>query len=656
MKRNCILLFLVAISIFSSAQEIITMRNDNGIYTIPCTVNGLKLRFIFDTGAADVSISATEALFMLKNEYLSIDDIVDNANYTLADGTILENTIINISEIKIGSKTLTNVRACVVKNVSAPLLLGQSVIKELGPWYIDGDKLIFGKPSEQNSSSIVSNTPIEKCIEEAKKYESYGDYVTAIDLFKKACSVKDYASYYEFTIFCSRNRYISEDVKRNIPYDYICQAALDGYLPMIDFLKIQPDLFDLNEEKALRCYSDLILQGNFWFLCKSASHFCLWKLKNRIKGLEFILLGAEHDDPESIAYLAHLHSPSCVFQEEQNLVKQDKEHAINLYKKAIELGKMSVLRDCAVLLLENKDKKEDYELAMSYLRKAGEHGDVLAMMDLMDEYFYGEQENLEKALYWGNEIVKDSKSIAYNYAMSIVGTIYYIQDKQDEAFTCLRTAHLGQTKSGIVPTLHSLFLLAECYYYGIGTYKDYSLAYKYYKECIEQDNNIGTNKSIYIYNRLARLYENGLGVTENINQAFNYYMKAANYGDAFAQSCVANSYFEGEGTYKDVNKAIFWWEKSAQQGHAYSWYSLGWIYARERYGYYNTTKAIECFNKAVECDEDGAYTPSCYYELGMIYEYGAGGVAKSYFKAGNYYKKAAELGHDKAKEKMKEFE
>ena len=79
---------------------------------------------------------------------------------------------------------------------------------------------------------------------------------------------------------------------------------------MIDFLKIQPDLFDLNEEKALRCYSDLILQGNFWFLCKSASHFCLWKLKNRIKGLEFILLGAEHDDPESIAYLAHLHSPS----------------------------------------------------------------------------------------------------------------------------------------------------------------------------------------------------------------------------------------------------------------------------------------------------------------------------------------------------------
>ena len=124
---------MTMISMLSAAQEVITMRNDNGVYTIPCTVNGLRLRFIFDTGAADVSISAAEALFMLKNEYLSLEDIVDSENYTLADGTILENTIINIPEIKIGTKTLTNVRACVVKNINAPLLLGQSAIKKIRP-------------------------------------------------------------------------------------------------------------------------------------------------------------------------------------------------------------------------------------------------------------------------------------------------------------------------------------------------------------------------------------------------------------------------------------------------------------------------------------------------------------------------------------------
>jgi predicted aspartyl protease len=34
-------------------------------YRLPCTVNGLPLNFILDTGADEVSISLSEALFML---------------------------------------------------------------------------------------------------------------------------------------------------------------------------------------------------------------------------------------------------------------------------------------------------------------------------------------------------------------------------------------------------------------------------------------------------------------------------------------------------------------------------------------------------------------------------------------------------------------
>ena len=312
MKRNCILLFLVAISIFSSAQEIITMRNDNGIYTIPCTVNGLKLRFIFDTGAADVSISATEALFMLKNEYLSIDDIVDNANYTLADGTILENTIINIPEIKIGSKTLTNVRACVVKNINAPLLLGQSAIKQLGAWYIEGDKLIFGKPSEQSSNSIVNETPTEKCVAKAKEYESYGDYTTAIELYKKACSVKNYANYYEFALFCLENHDNIEVCEKNIPFSHIYQAAFDGYQPMIDLLKRYPLVFGWDKTNGLRYYSDLIKKKHLWFLCYHAAFFCFDSecFNDKVKGWEFVQIGVENNDPESLSFLALMYDPN----------------------------------------------------------------------------------------------------------------------------------------------------------------------------------------------------------------------------------------------------------------------------------------------------------------------------------------------------------
>ena len=64
-------------------------------------------------------------------------------------------------------------------------------------------------------------------------------------------------------------------------------------------------------------------------------------------------------------------------------------------------------------------------------------------------------------------------------------------------------------------------------------------------------------------------------------------------------------------------------------------------------------KAVSCLEKAIECDKEHS---DSYYELGRIYETGGEGISRSYMKAGSYYKKAAELGHEKAKEKMKEFE
>lgn len=666
MRRNVILLFTIMISMLSAAQEVITMRNDNGVYTIPCTVNGLRLRFIFDTGAADVSISAAEALFMLKNEYLSLDDIVDSENYTLADGTILENTIINIPEIKIGSKTLTNVRACVVKNINAPLLLGQSAIKQLGAWYIEGDKLIFGKPSEQSSNSVVSDTPIEKCAEKAKEYISYGDYAIAIELYRKACSVKNHANYYEFALFCLENHDNIEVCEENMPFSHIYQAAFDGYQPMIDLLKRYPLVFGWDKTNGLRYYSDLIINKNLWFLCNQAAYFCFNSeyFNDKAKGWELVQIGVEHNDLGSLAFLAEMYDPNYYIEGGKDFIKKDKKKALELYQNAIKLGDKNSFYDCGILLLEDENNKDNYLLGISYLEKEGESGNVWAMEHLMEEYYYGDEGNDEKALYWAQKIINHQPSnlreelgvsACNKRAMGIIGTIYYGQDKEAEAFSYLESAH--DYSSGERTSYYSTVLLAECYFYGYGTSIDYSYALKYYSICAEEGANyLAISNLIYVYNKLGYMYENGLGVYKNLSKSISYYMKAANHDDPRAAARVADAYFDGDGIEQDLNRAIFWFEKSAQQGYAYSWYSLGWIYAREKYGRYNTTKAVEYFNKAIECDKDTTHSASCYYELGMIYEYGGGGISKSYSKAGAYYKKAAELGYDKAKEKMKEFE
>ena len=114
-----------------------------GVTKVKCSINGLPLFFVFDTGASDVSMSSVEAAFMFKNGYLSAKDVVGRRNYMTASGDVVEGTVITIAEIDFGGLKLTNVRASVTKHQSAPLLLGQSVLSRLGKIEIDNNRNVL---------------------------------------------------------------------------------------------------------------------------------------------------------------------------------------------------------------------------------------------------------------------------------------------------------------------------------------------------------------------------------------------------------------------------------------------------------------------------------------------------------------------------------
>ena len=116
---------------------------ENGVYKVKCEVNGLPLHFIFDTGASDVTISMVEATFMMKNGYLSGKDVIGSQKYMDANGDVAVGTVINLKEVYFGGQDLTNVRASVVRNQKAPLLLGQSVLGRLGKIEIDNRKQVL---------------------------------------------------------------------------------------------------------------------------------------------------------------------------------------------------------------------------------------------------------------------------------------------------------------------------------------------------------------------------------------------------------------------------------------------------------------------------------------------------------------------------------
>ena len=123
-------------NIIEKTSEIPFTRR-NGVTEVRCSINGLPLSFVFDTGAGDVTISSVEAAFMFKNGYLSDKDVVGRSAYRTASGDIVEGTVINLEKIEFGEMTLNNVRASVVRGQAAPLLLGQSVLARLGRIEID---------------------------------------------------------------------------------------------------------------------------------------------------------------------------------------------------------------------------------------------------------------------------------------------------------------------------------------------------------------------------------------------------------------------------------------------------------------------------------------------------------------------------------------
>jgi clan AA aspartic protease (TIGR02281 family) len=115
----------------------IPLISKSGVFEIPCKLNDLKLDFVFDTGASDISISKTELNFMLKNNYLSRKDFIGYGTYSYADGSSSRCRIINIKNVEIGSSVLYNVQASVVENQKASLLFGQTALSRYGKFEID---------------------------------------------------------------------------------------------------------------------------------------------------------------------------------------------------------------------------------------------------------------------------------------------------------------------------------------------------------------------------------------------------------------------------------------------------------------------------------------------------------------------------------------
>ncbi|MBQ3325323.1 MAG: retroviral-like aspartic protease family protein [Muribaculaceae bacterium] len=172
------LAFLICFSI--NAEVRIHMEKESGVYKVPCTVNGLKMKFIFDTGAAKVCISSAYAEMMLENGYLDKSDIKGTSKSTIADGRVIDNVVINLRKVEIAGLTIENVPAVVVPTQNAPLLLGQSVIQKLGRVSIDGEDLVI------HNANIYTEDEIDVILKKADDMYDNKVFSEALNYYKIA--------------------------------------------------------------------------------------------------------------------------------------------------------------------------------------------------------------------------------------------------------------------------------------------------------------------------------------------------------------------------------------------------------------------------------------------------------------------------------------
>lgn len=121
----------------------VPLEKQGGIFVVPVEINSaITLKFIIDSGAADVSIPADVALTLMRTGTLVPTDFKGSQTYILADGSTIPSQIFRIRSLKIGNKELRNVNASVAP-VQGPLLLGQSFLSRFKSWLIDNERQVL---------------------------------------------------------------------------------------------------------------------------------------------------------------------------------------------------------------------------------------------------------------------------------------------------------------------------------------------------------------------------------------------------------------------------------------------------------------------------------------------------------------------------------
>jgi aspartyl protease family protein len=121
----------------NSGELVINLAQDGHFY-MDAKVNGVKLRFMIDTGASDVVIGTKEAEIL----GINLKKLIFNKVYQTANGKSLGATIV-FDEVEVGGVKFNDIAASVNSSDMGTPLLGMSFLRQFKKYEFYQDKLVL---------------------------------------------------------------------------------------------------------------------------------------------------------------------------------------------------------------------------------------------------------------------------------------------------------------------------------------------------------------------------------------------------------------------------------------------------------------------------------------------------------------------------------
>lgn len=313
-------------------------------------------------------------------------------------------------------------------------------------------------------------------------------------------------------------------------------------------------------------------------------------------------------------------------------IEKDDHEAAKWFEKGAKEGRVDSQIMFANMCYDGIGIQQNYQQSFKWYRKAAEKGEEIAQCKLGDCYYYGRgvDEDIVEAVKW----YKKSAEKGDDEAQWKLGSCYYYgrgvnEDNVKAVKWYKKSVEQGNTAAKTD--------LGWCYYCGYGVEKNIQKAKELLLDAVKKDDDLAML-------RLGHIYIND----GNATRAIDWYKKAAEHGQSYANVCIGEIYRNGNGIKQNYAKAYNYFKKAADAEERDAQNYLSLMFLQGEHVQENDEKAFAYFQQAAE-----QVHPNAEYNLGLCY-YNGWGTPKDYDSAKLWMEEAAEQGNEAAIEFLNE--